>query len=205
MNSRRIIALISFALIILPLAVLDLVIKAVGLVAVLIALPFAKEKPQPEWKWNDKPQVYPSWRFIALPSWAQPIWGSDKYGTMGNWFWGDRKPERFWKQYEWLAIRNAASNWGRKWFMRYNTQGRDIEYIGTALIDDNRGFTGWRFSWDKKHPWRCGLQILKRYGNTERGLWLRVGFKQDPTGDDQAPGLASMFIPHPFKRIPRSG
>lgn len=195
-------AVLSMMFIIFPLAVLDIIVKLTGLVAVLLALPFAKEKPRPPWPWNDEPHVYPGWRFIALPSWAQGIWGSDKYGAMGNWFWGDRDPDRFWKKYEWLAIRNAASNWSRKWFMRYNTHGRNIAYRGSAVIDDNTGVTGWRFTWDKQSPWRCGLVILLRYGRTERGLWLRLGFKQYPANGDQAPGLASMFIPHPFKHIP---
>ena len=201
------IAILSFIFLTIPVALLDILVKLLGLPMVLISLPFAKEKQPPEWKWGGDPHkdlTYPEWKFIALPEPFQSIWGSDKYGAMGNWIWEDRNPTSFWKQYEWLAIRNAGSNWSYTPLMRYTTHSDNIQYLGSPKIDDNKGVTGWRFTWDVTCPWRSGIVILKRYGNSNRAFWLRFGWLQYSDKGEHVPTIKSMFIPHFFKEIPKS-
>ena len=202
---KPLIAILGFVFITLPLIFIDFVVKLLGLVIVPLVLPFSKEQEPPEWKWGGDPHengTYEGWKFISLPQPFQKIWGSDKYGAMGNWIMADRKPESFLTKYNWLAIRNAASNWGYMPFNRYKAHSDNIRYFGSPIINDNTGVTGWRFTWDVTCPWRSGIVILKRYGNSNRALWFRLGWLQYSDGGEHVPTIKGMLIPHFFKEIP---
>ena len=203
---KLIIAFLSFIFYIIPAAILDLIVKLVGLIAVAISLPFAKEKPAPEWEHPSTRITYNGWRFIALPEPFQSIWGSDKYGANGNFLWpahGD--VDTFWMRYQWLALRNPGSNYSYMPWMNYVAKYENIKHIGADRIDDNTGVTGFRFTYDKTAPWRCGIVWLMRYGNSEKGLWMRLGFLQynDKESGEFVSALKGMFIPHPWKDIPK--
>jgi len=203
---KLLIAILSFIFLIIPIAVIDLLVKLLGLIAVAIALPFAKEKEAPEWNYPSERITYDGWKFIALPEPFQSIWGSDKYGANGNFLWpahGD--VDSFIMRYRWLALRNPASNWSYNPLMNYIAKYENIEHIGSDKIDDNNGITGFRFTYDKTAPWRSGLVWLKRYGNSERGLWMRLGFLQynDKDSGEFVSALKGMLLPHPWKKIPK--
>lgn len=202
------IPILGFIFITTPLIILDILVKLLGLIVVPLVLPFSKIDERPFNKYRPElvgsVNTYDGWVYERLPYPFHYIWGSDNYGNNGNWIFERYHPVSFWRKFDWLAIRNSASNWGYLPFNRFMTKGENIEYVGTKIIDDNKGITGARFTWDKTSPWRSGFVILIRYGKTNRAFWWRLGWFQDPARDeDFASGYKSMIIPHFFKEIPK--
>ena len=204
---KPLIAILGFVFITLPLIFVDLVVKLLGLVIVPLVLPFSKRDERPFVKYRPEligtVNTYDGWYYERLPYPFHYIWGSNTYGNNGNWIWERHHPVSFWRKYDWLAIRNAASNWGYLPFNRYMTEGKNIVYFGSKIIDDNKGITGVRFTYDKTSPWRSGFVILLRYGKSNRAFWWRLGWLQDPNGDKLSPNIKGMLIPHFFKEIPK--
>ena len=202
-----ILAILGFIFITLPTIVVNKLVVLLGLIIVPLVLPFSKKAERPFVKYRPelvgRVNTYDGWEYERLPYPFHYIWGSDTYGNNGNWIFERHHPVSFWRKFDWLAVRNAASNWGYLPFNRYMTEGKNIRYFGTALIDDNKGLTGWRFTYDVTCPWRSGFVILLRYGKSERGLWWRMGWLQDPTRDKINPNVKGMIIPHFFKKIPK--
>lgn len=201
-----IIAIVSFIFLTIPLAILDVLMKLLGLPMVLISLPFSKIDKAPEWEWRpngNNAWVYEGWQYERLPYPFDYIWGNWTYGAQGNYILKDQHPLNFWQKYHWLAIRNSASRWSYYPIMRYKAHSDNIRYLGSPKIDDNNGITGWRFTWDVTCPWRSGIVILKRYGNSNRAFWLRFGWLQYSDEGEHIPTIKSMFIPHFYKEIPK--
>jgi hypothetical protein len=205
-KKELIIAILSFIFLTIPISFLDIIVKIIGIPITILTVPFSKVEDPPEWKWGGNPHkdlTYDGWKFERLPRPFDYIWGSNKYGLNGNWIWAKYHPTPYWRKVEWVGIRNAASNWSYLPHMRYKAHSDNIRYIGSPKIDDNKGITGWRFTWDATCPWRSGIVILKRYGNSNRAFWLRFGWLQYSDKGDHVPSVKSMFIPHFFKEIPQ--
>lgn len=81
---------ILYTLLTLPLLLLGkLLISLLGLIMVPIGLLFSKVEEPPE---NPNRVVDEPWKYVVLkPQWIQDIWGNDKYGAEGNWFWNDEQ------------------------------------------------------------------------------------------------------------------
>lgn len=75
-----VIAIISFVFLTIPVVVLDIIIKLLGLPVVLLTLPFSKIDTPPKWEWGGNPHkdlTYKGWQFERLPYPFHYIWGSD--------------------------------------------------------------------------------------------------------------------------------
>ena len=168
------------------LLIFKLAAVLLGLILVPIGLikPKIIDNPEPfEGRTVDQP-----WNMVHLqPQWIQSIWGSDKYGAEGNWFWNDdNKQDTFWKRFKWLAIRNPVSNLDRKvpWMKIYDIKGVDVSYVGDQEVNDVTPIKGIQYAWYKQYG---GLRIVKDWGDAL--LHIRIGYKLEPT---KAVGNASL-------------
>lgn len=195
-------ALAGFILYALPMAALRFALMWIGLIVVLLALPFARQGIAPI------TQQYPGWKYKRLPTWAW-LWDNDTYGTMGNKHWTKESynpffyenPTGFWSQWYWLALRNPVNNM-EQWAMSSVDlrEASKIEYLGAKEIDNN--IAGWQFVWCTR-GWKVysGLYVMLPWFKTGRCLELRLGFKLKPSDNDEVRdrrvGLA--VIINPFK------
>jgi len=116
--------------------VVRIIIIIFGLLAILVALPFAK----PTGEINDR-----GWQMWHMPRWAWP-WDNDRNGVYGD------KSGRyvrehgtgFWWRYNWTAIRNPANNASRHWLGFNVSEVTNIEYAGTENEADE-GVAGWSY------------------------------------------------------------
>lgn len=167
-----------------------LVLKLVAVLLGFILVPIGLIKP----KTVDNPEAFEGrivdqpWEMVHLqPQWIQSIWGSDKYGAEGNWFWNDDgKQDTFWKRFVWLAVRNPVSNLDRKipWMKIYDIKGSDVSYIGDKLVSDVKPTEGMQYAWYKQYG---GFRVVKRIGS--KLMHIRIGYKLEPT---KAIGNASL-------------
>lgn len=157
------------------LAVTKVIASLAGLVVVALALPFAYYDDPPNLPDTVSRHVDYSWRYKRLPAWADWCWGNDKYGAEGNWFWLGKS---FWKQYQWLALRNPANNLQRYSIFRFDTQPAEVQYKGDLFVDDVAGKAGWQLVYQ---GWRAGFYCIVPYGSLNKCLRIRLGYKIDPT------------------------
>lgn len=162
-----------------------------GLFVVAIALPFAKESTPPALPSTVNRTVADGWKYIALPKWANWLWGNDKYGAEGNWFWNGKT---FWKRYVWLALRNPANNLQRYSLFRFDTDPKEVRWIGDKLVDDVRGFSGFQIAWQ---GWHSGLYWIIPYKNIDKCLRIRLGYKINPCSKKSESAALSVLI-HPY-------
>ena len=189
--------IIFFFILYPPLVAAKLLAMLLGLVVVPIAIPFGyvTEPPSREDKSNRK--VYEGWEYRALPGWAQWLWGNDKYGAYGNYFWDDMHPdpEEYWPQFVWLAIRNPANNLNNFKLFKPTVSSVDIKIYGAKQVNDTKGQAGFQLI---TAGWLAGIYWILPYGNG-RSLKVKLGFGISPMTN----GPVSLeFIPgHPWAKF----
>ena len=119
------------------LVAIKVLASLLGLFIVAIALPFARESSPPPLPETVSRTVADGWRYVALPSWADWIWGNDKYGAEG------------------------------------------------------RGFFGFQIAWQ---GWRAGLYWILPYGNSDKCLRVRLGYKINPSSSKSESAALSVLI-----------
>lgn len=193
--------LIWFALIDVPLALLRVLVAAVGPLVVLFALPFARLHPS-----QSRP-LFEGWEYRRLPALFRP-WDNVRYGTMGNGTYATkpynpffhRSPTGFWSQWYWLAIRNPANGLASlPLFQCVQAQCDRLGYWGRPVIDN--GKYGWQFVFARR-GWRLYTGFYGYWPYTRRlQLELRIGFKLLPTEPDRERPVGMTFIPNPLKGL----
>lgn len=167
-----------------------------GFIAVALALPFSKVDKAPELPKGVKRTVFEGWEYERLPKWADWLWGNDKYGAQGNWFWPDYHDVKSFKgKYIWLALRNAANNLNRYSLFRYETDASTFKVFGTNRVNDVEGLAGCQLV---SSGWRYGLYCILPYG--KRSLRIRLGYKFDPQKKGIQSASLSVLI-NPFARF----
>ncbi len=162
-----------------------------GLFVVAIALPFAKEDFPPDLPDTVTRTVSPDWKYVRLPKWADWLWGNDKYGAEGNWFW---PMGTFWSRYSWLALRNPANNLQRYFIFRFDTNPEEVKFLGDKIVDDVRGLAGLQIVWQ---DWKAGLYYILPYKNRDKCLIVRLGYKINPMSKKPESAALSVLI-HPY-------
>lgn len=162
----------------------------IGLFVVPVALLFAKDKPGTE--------LPNGWALRQLPWWAY-LWSNKDDGSLGdkegNWAHKDlerhdfSRARKFWSQYRWLALRNPVHNLCLTWLYNANfNRIKSINYAGGYDVDnryneDVRSVkSGFNVVW-ASGSWlylRCGINLIKRWGNSDRCLRIRLGYKVLP-------------------------
>jgi len=165
--------------------------SVLGLFVVAIALPFVKEDIPPKLPKTITRTVSSGWTYIRLPKWADWCWGNDKYGAEGNWFWNGKS---FWKRYQWLALRNPANNLQRYNLFRFDTDPKEVKFLGDKLLDDVRGLSGFQIVWQ---DWKAGLYYILPYKNKDKCLRIRLGYKINPMSKKPESAALSVLI-HPY-------
>ena len=166
---------------------LVLVILGLPMVAIGLIKPEVIENPEPyDGRTTDMP-----WQMVELrPKWINNLWGSDKYGAQGNWFWNDdQDTTKFWPRFNWLALRNPVSNL-QNVFPMYkleNVRGSETEYIGDRIIYDNAHIPGWQYAWYGKYGgFRCVFNVLSK------SVHIRLGYKLEPSREMGSASLSFM-------------
>jgi hypothetical protein len=172
-----------------------------GLPIVAIAIPFGKTIiPAPKWEGHGGRMITNAWEYRALPSWAQWLWGSDKYGAYGNAIWTREKNRvGWWSQFKWLALRNPVSNMNRLSFFNPLYDPNDLDWIGKKKIDDVKGKWGFQLIWDTTRWWIGGVYIILPYGKTGKCFRLRIGDKLEADGEPRR-GQYSILV-NPLARF----
>lgn len=193
-----------FILLVAPLIVaLKIALLVMGYPIIAVSLLFAKK---------EEPKPYPgrtvddSWEYIVLqPKWVQNIWGSDKYGAQGNWFWNDEQDVTKWlPRFKWLAIRNPVSNIKNlfPFFESEAVEHGKVEYIGTKDLSGNtRGKTGMQLSWyyTKEGKFLAGFHWIKAWKN-DRYTRIKFGFKLNPAKEGKVENVAISLNVHPYTK-----
>lgn len=181
---------ILYTIFIFPVILLvKLFFGLLGLIMVPIGLIKAKvtEPPPHDSRWTDQP-----WQYVELtPKWIHDIWGSDKYGAQGNWFWNDdQDTTKFWPRFNWLALRNPTSNLERKfpWMYSDNIPGNEIEYVGNKDINEFIPVFGVYYSWYGKYG-----QLRAVFPIFGTPWHLRVGYKMSFNKEEQNARPTLMF------------
>lgn len=178
------------------LAVIKILAALLGLVAVALALPFSKETDPPELPEGVERIVYEGWSYRELPNWANWIWGNNKYGSLGNWFWVEYDdPKKFLSQYKWLAIRNPANNLNQS--SLFTLRGRhSVKVWGDEEVNDVKGKAGISIT---RAGGKYGFYCILPYGSTGRSLRIRLGYKIDPLKEVQNASFS--ILVNPFARF----
>lgn len=187
------------------------VLWLLGLIIIPIALPFARDS-ETEKREN-------GWALRQLPSWAY-LWSNKDDGSLGdkegNWAHNDldcadfTKARKLWNQYVWLAWRNPVHNLCSTWLYNANFKRiKSVGYAGAYDVDnrynDNGSVkTGFNVVWATGN-WlylRCGINIIMRYGKSDRCLRIRLGYKVLPNHQDNHPDAVTWTMTiSPYKRI----
>ena len=187
-------ALVFFLFLYPPLVAIKLLAVLLGFIIVPIAIPFGyATKPN-----NDKRKIYKGWKYRVLPSWADGIWGNDKYGAYGNYFWPEIHPDptSFYAQFKWLAVRNPANNLNNFKIFKPVIRIGDIDWIGKIDVSDTKGKAGCQLT---TAGWLAGLYWILPYNNG-RSLKVRLGFEITPKTE----GAVSLsVIIHPYAKFGR--
>lgn len=183
------------------IALTKIILVILGLFIVAISIPFGRTiRPAPEWQGHSIRHIYDGWEFRALPKWSHWIWGSDKYGAYGNFIWGSKSnPRSFFSQYEWLALRNPASNINNFTPFSPLYYPNELKYKGKAKIGDAAGIDGYQFVWIKGMP-IFGFYWIIRYGKSNKCLRIRIGYKLEPTKEGPQNANLSILI-NPFNKF----
>lgn len=186
----------SVTFLLLPfLALIKIAASLLGLVVVAVALPFAKEDTPPQLPNTVSRTTSPDWHYVRLPLWANWIWGNDKYGAEGNWFW---EGKTFWGRYVWLALRNPANNLQRYSWFRFDTEPGKVKYHGSLTVNDVAGLAGQQLVWQ---DWRAGFYWIHPWSSS-RCLRVRLGYKIDPVSNNPTSASLSILI-NPFANFNR--
>ena len=190
-------AIIFFLFLFPPLVATKLLAILLGLVVVPLAIPFGHTPVEiPSRFGKSERKVYKGWQYRALPSWAQWLWGSDKYGAYGNYFWPDihPNPKSWYAQFMWLAVRNPANNLNNFSLFKPVIRIGDIDWIGDTEVSDTKGKAGFQLV---TAEWLAGLYWILPYGNG-RSLKVRLGFEISPTTN----GAVSLSVViHPYAKF----
>ena len=182
-----------------PLVAIKLLAVVIGLIAVPLAIPFGYVTEPPSREGRSDRNVYSGWTFRTLPSWAQWLWGNDKYGAYGNYFWDDMHddPEEYWPQFVWLAVRNPANNLNNFALFKPKISSVDVIVYGAQEVSDTQGKAGLQLA---TAGWLAGLYWILPYGNG-RSLKVRLGFEISPKTN--GPVSLSVII-HPYAKFGRT-
>jgi hypothetical protein len=134
--------------------VCDLPLLLLGLVIVPFALLFEKNN--------------------HLPFWAEWCWGNKDHGNDGEKFWAAKTvgQSRFWRCYQWLALRNPCFNWG-KYIL--GTTFTSYEHVGDIKVGDKSGPGSY---WCFMGPyWEYYSITPYTLFGTKRCLRIRFGWK----------------------------
>jgi len=164
------------------LFLLRLVLALIGLVVVAVALPFSYEVPG-TLKAN-------GWYLRLLPPWAW-AWSNDRDGAEGDdqrrWLDRDAIFTNAWlNRWWWLAIRNPFNNGTRSWQL-FSIDLDEVcahKYVGQFDVRDKFGYEGYQFvSAVSINPIAraCeGLYYVRRWGSSDYGFVIQIGFKLYP-------------------------
>jgi len=170
-----------FILVDLQLAILRLLIAALGPVVVTIALPFARN--------NHLPKIF-AW------------WDNPDYGIKGNQAYLTQKAYnplvkyagKFPSNWYWLVIRNPAN--GLTQSKLFSVSQAECDYVkrkGDLVVDNYK--PGWQFVYARK-GWRLYTGLYYFVGKGE----YRIGFKLLPDEPKRERRVGMTAIINPFKR-----
>lgn len=172
----------------------NIVLDLLGLVAVAVAVPFARASIS---KSDGRPiQVLPAWAWIWSNDYDgitgdKRLWWAnncDSQATLGLFPWlrskGIAVPKltenSFWSKYWWAAIRNPANNMRFvKWWSAPIT-GSTISYYGKYDVADKPGQGGWQFVIaDSGKTKYYGFYFVHQWNSTHAFV-VRIGYKITP-------------------------
>ncbi len=188
-----------------------IVLWLLGVVIVPFALLLRKEVPY-ETNSVQKPE-FEGWRYIRMPKlfW---IWDNTEVGAMGDHTWPDNYPE-FLKKFKydswiacfiWIHFRNPVNNLQQVIGQRLE-ENAIILYKGDVSVNDAypKPLSGWHFV-------KCisggkttfSLYCVKQYGDSDKCLRIRIGYKVKPNVDvgkkiEKNDLIGTAFIIHPYK------
>lgn len=179
------------------LFVIRLPLWILGFIIVPFALLFAKE---------DKSTLNENgWSMKKLPKlfW---IWGNDKDGCYGDhagrWMNRDssfKNGRLYLNQFVWCAWRNPVNNLRHtKLFSCKLSQMTDSGYFGQYKVNDRFYEDGYQLVWVKIGKLlQCGIYYTRQWGNSDKGIRLRIGFKIKPNHDNNTEdkGFTTSFNP----------
>lgn len=129
--------------------------------------------------------------------WLLWPWGNDVHPDNGGNFWRQRCGTSWWCAYQWFALRNPASNFGR-FVLGITATGPEI-LKGTREIGDKKA-GGWYWI---RRSWAWEFYYIKPYIllGKRRCIRFRAGWKLE--GQPEGANCGFVFAPNPF--MPYSG
>jgi hypothetical protein len=153
-----------------------------GLFIIPLLLPFLVEETPPERPYGASGRkVHEDWTYKRLPRGFNAIWGNDKYGAEGNWFFYEEHRGSLWGAYVWLALRNPANNINREIYIPKGT----LRFYGTQeKISDVQGREGFQFvTCDKPSGFIAGLYWIHKLSD-HWCIRCRLGYKINPDSEE---------------------
>ena len=193
---------LNFIFLSIPIALIGLIPKVLGVFIIPIALLFRKPT-----HFKGVEEQYLGWKPMRLPK-IFFMWDNVTTGTMGNFGWTKKSynpwfyktPTSFWSQWYWLALRNPCNGlYGTKLFQCIQADC-EVSHIGKDLVDNYK--YGWQFIVAKgASRTYTGLYIYFPYTKSpkSRCLELRVGYKLLPTEPNRTIPIGITMIINPFK------
>ena len=178
----RLLAILFLCFIAVPLVLFKVVLILLGYPIVALGLLFTKVE---ETKYFPERVVDDPWKMVIMPKWIDFLYGSEKYGAQGNWFWNDEQDTTTWlARFMWLAVRNPVSNLYNVFpiYRLTNVDNNNIGYIGTDAVYDFKGGEGLQLSWYYKGgiKFGAGLHYVHKWKNRDNVLRFRLGYKFQP-------------------------
>ncbi len=196
-------AVLFLMFVVVPMVVFKALLTILGYPLVAVGLLFAKGMPMIPYKGHSERVVDDSWKYVELrPKWIDNLWGSEKYGAEGNWFWNDNQNvTEFLPRWLWLANRNPVSNITKVfgYYVKKDVVNNNIEYIGSLDTMEAKP-KGWnaRLCWYDVDGFVAGFELVKHWGNG-RYTKVKLGFKLRPQDKDKVVNAFTSLNVAPYK------